>query len=179
MKLPDFLDFSPFNDLRQQMRAEQLGQFEFFDPSKHLSGDERTVLATSGLSVIANELRVLNDFTLAFKNSRVLLFLVAPQAAVDWLYHLADCQRLHEWRQRDVGQTWQISVTRPTVEGGASDGYRVCPACLQRLGYKHFDAGRQRHRHHSERIQQEFDLAEFFRRYPVYPVQETQQPPLF
>lgn len=34
MKLPDFLEFEPFNQLRNTMGAEQLGDFVFFDPKK-------------------------------------------------------------------------------------------------------------------------------------------------
>lgn len=177
MKLPDFLSFSPFNDLRQRMGADALGDFVFFDPKHHLTGLELLELNKAGLDTDAGELRVLDDFTLAYKNARVLVY--RPDREVDSetgrkvegkvMFHLANCPQFHQWQSAEQ----PVAVK---VASCVSASTQVCESCLQRLRYQGFDGVRQRHRDYSQRIYQDFDVAGFFEQYPSYPIEQSAAP---
>lgn len=164
MILPDFLDFEPFNLLRQSMGAKELGQFEFFDPQLHLTAEELNALGSEGLRVSLAAVRALADSTLAYKNSRVLLYSLGQ--AAEPVYHLANCDCLQRARSDNSTAQWGVAVVTP------QRACRVCPACLQAVQYQSFDAVRSRHREYSQRVQENFSLRDFFKRYPCYPLQE-------
>ncbi len=167
MKLPDFLNFDPFNELRQRMGAEALGDFVFFDPKHHLTGLELLELNKAGLDTYAGELRVLDDFTLAYKNARVLVYRSTDQEKEVPVFHLADCAKVYQWRVSEL----PVKVTNGELEAG-----QVCEDCLHRLNYQGFDSVRQRHRDYSQRIFQGFDVTGFFEKYPSYPVEQASAP---
>lgn len=167
MILPDFLDFEPFNLLRQTMGATELGQFEFFDPQQHLTAEELKALETVGLKVPLAGVRSLADSTLAYKNSRVLLYPLGQRG--EPIYHLASCDLLQQARANSVGIDWAATVVSPEVDGQAC---HVCSACLQTMQYQSFDAVRSRHREYSQRVRDNFSVLDFFKRYPCYPLQE-------
>lgn len=167
MKLPDFLDFEPFNQLRATMGADRLGAFEFFDPQLHLTAAEREALA-AGLTLGWSALRCLHDYTLAYKNSRVLVWGRDPGQS--WAapgYHLAYCRVLRELRRLQPELLLGVATGLPEPDPWP---WRVCPECLQQLQFRGFDAARTRHRDYSDRVLEAFDLEDFFRDYPVYPV---------
>lgn len=167
MKLPDFLVFEPFNQLRGQMGATELGAFEFFDPRLHLTAGERERLA-QGLSVPWSAMRCLHDYTLAYKNSRVLLWAEAPgQHWAAPTYHLAYCRSLQRLRVEQPTLTLSLATRLPPPDPWP---WRVCPECLQQVQFKGYDAARARHRDYSDRVIEAFDLEEFFAQYPAYPV---------
>jgi len=186
MFLPDFLTFEPFNQLRRDMGAEELGDFTFFDPKRHVTGLERLSLCGEGLEVALHELRVLNDFTLAYKDCRVQLSPCVDETppseretAVSGVYHLADCPTVIDLRSQEPtllnGGLWRVRCNGEVSVAGN----RVCRQCLQRLRYQDFDGVRQRHREYSERVEQAFDLNDFFKHYPAYPLDETEPAAVF
>lgn len=166
MLLPDFLEFEAFNRIRARMGAERLGAFEFFDPRMHLTAAERGELA-GGIELPWEALRCLHDYTLAYKNSRVLLWLGNDGGSADTLYHLAYCRSLQNLRRQNPQKSVHLATSLPESELWRR---RVCAQCLQQLQYQGYDAARTRHRHYSDRILEDFDLEEFFRDYPVYPL---------
>ncbi len=177
MKLPDFLEFEPFNDIRQRMDAQTLGDFVFFDPRRNLTGLERSSLAREGLAIDDQDLRVGEDFTLIYKDSRVVMFCSEPQLLTDRYYHLAGCELVEQLRQTDLSQSaWQLRTTEPA---SSARQYQVCSGCLQRLRYQDYDQYRHRHRSYSERVLESFSLDEFFSQYPMYPVSVTHSAPIF
>ncbi|MEN9465581.1 MAG: hypothetical protein RL217_1762 [Pseudomonadota bacterium] len=157
MQLIDFLQSTGFNRLRTQMGAQDLGHFELFDASCQLTLSERESLAQSGLAISAQDLKVLKDKTLAFKNSRV--WLKSPSH-----YHLAYCQDAQELRHHssilDVG----TAVLPAQKDGG------VCLACLALLQYQGVDSRRLRRPEYCDQVGKDFSLQEFGRHYPFYPV---------
>lgn len=167
MKLPDFLEFEPFNQLRQAMGAEQLGQFEFFDPRLHLTADERDRLSR-GYDLGWSALRCLHDYTLAYKNSRVLLWVDEPgQSWAVPCYHLAYCRKLRWLRGERPHQQVSIATRLPPPDPWP---WQVCSECLQQLQFRGYDAARGRHKDFSERVREEFELDDFLEHYPQYPV---------
>ena len=158
MALTDFLAFEPFNELRQRMSASELGQFELFNPDWHLTGQERSQLARVGLTVGADKVQMLLDFTLVYKNSRIL---VADQQ----YFHLASCSALKPRSEYFI----------TTSLRGAPSGLTVCPHCLQRLTYDGYDMTKARRENYSQRVRDTFRLTDFWQRYPQYPVSEKRE----
>lgn len=184
MQLPDFLRFKPFNQLRQRMGAERLGHFEFFDPNQHLTADERKALA-SGYTVTASNLTVLEDQTIAYKNSRVIWCEneSVDNAAMDQIatsvsashYHVASCE--YFYRAQGSRSNVQISTDAPHLKGRGlnSTSLRICEDCLQTLRFQGFDGVKNRHRQYSQRVLDEFTLELFYSLYPCYPIQFKKQ----
>ena len=157
MKLPDFLQDEQLNQLRDRMGAETYGSFELFDPVRQLTWTERETLAAGGLAIAGNDLRVLKDKTLAYKNSRVWI-------EQDAVYHLAYCplvqsQRHHKPRLQAGTGAWRLNK-----EGG------VCLECLALLQYQGIDVRRLRRTEFTDQIRQQFSLTDFTRVYPFYPI---------
>lgn len=185
MKLPDFIDFEPFNELREKIGTSALGFFELFDPAVHLTGSERSELHSSGILLRSNQFKVLPDKTLAVKNSRVLAYI--PDAS--WYknhreyptYHLAWCSQLEtlskehpaldflvttkisdEYDLLKIRGNGEVSLTPQTVV--------VCKHCLHALRYRDFDEYRNRRRGYSQRVLNDFILKDFYRLYQQYPL---------
>lgn len=176
MKLPDFLEFDAFNKIRATMGADELGDFAFFDPKKNLTGIERLELQSAGLPVSADLLSAASDFTLIYKDSRVLVYLADPLEGEDWLFHISDCDLLRKARDANHLSDYRAKTLLPTHARGV---YKVCGDCLQKMRYQNFDGVRNRHREYSQRVEDSFDLEEFFNLYPIYPVVMQQEVPLF
>ncbi|MEX2129999.1 MAG: hypothetical protein WD772_00820 [Pseudohongiellaceae bacterium] len=185
MKLPDFTGFAPFNRLRERIGTDQLGYFELFDPSIHLTGAERSELQRSGIMSRLECLKVLPDKTLAIKNSRVLLYY--PDDGWYRLhreyptYHVAWCSSLeaahNEIPQREYLVTTRIAEEYDLVKikaGGevslTSHGFVVCKQCLHTLRYRDYDEFRNRRRAYSQRVLADFNLQDFYRFYRQYPL---------
>ena len=155
MKLPDFLEDHDLNNLRKRMGADKPGEFELFDPQKQLTYSEREALETGEFEVNAGELRVLKDKTLAYKNSRLWL-------SHDNKYHLAYCQEVQQLRHR------QHNVHCGTEANKEDD---LCLECLALLKYHGVDNRRIRRGEFIDQVQEEFELSEFKRDFPFYPVE--------
>ncbi len=157
MQLIDFLQSTELNRLRTQMDAQELGHFELFDANRQLTLSERESLAQTGLAISAQDLKVLKDKTLAFKNSRVWLKSSSH-------YHLAYCQDAQELRHHS--STLDVGTAKWPERKEAS----VCLACLALLQYQGVDSRRLRRPEYCEQVSKEFSLQEFGRHYPFYPV---------
>lgn len=154
MKLPDFINDPKLNNLRRKMGADTLGDFALFDPQKQLTYSEREALKNGDFVINAAHLRVLKDKTLAYKNSRLWISHTAT-------YHLAYCPDVQALRHRPA-----------TVQAGTEDNHagEICLECLALLNYQGVDNRRIRRGEFSEQIQEAFDLAEFKKKFPFYPV---------
>lgn len=172
MKLPDFNHFEPVLELRRQMAAVKTGNFELFDPEKHLTGQERSRLENQGINVRLNDIRVLPDSTLAIKNGRVLVFQKdAPmEKQARQHFHLALCPVLESAPEQSLVATTCLSSPFPVLDDKNRRSLSVCPECLSLLGYKGFSLTRNRRIRYSEQLMRHFDLASFFKLYPLYPV---------
>lgn len=153
MKLPDFLHFSPFNELRERMGAERLGYFEMYDPKRHLSGEERSDLRTQGLLVPRSALYFLGDHTLAYKNSRVGL-------VVEKVLHVTRCKVVSGFEQGMVVAS----------DEAIAEGVTACKDCLHHLRFDGLDLDKERKHHHNQRVIQQFSLIRFYESYRDYPL---------
>lgn len=153
MKLQDFKEFDPFNRLREQMGAEHFGFFELFDPERHLTGEERSILARTGVMVPQSKVGRLLDFTLVYKNSRVAVI---------------DLQRLHVANCHLLPATVTLGVVTSSRAYDAS--LSVCPECLQLLSFQGYDEHKARKEGYNRRVLERFTLEAFWRTYPPYPL---------
>ena len=169
MKLPDFLEFEPFNELRAKIGTDKLGYFEVFDAQRHLTGEDRAELRTQGIWVTRSQLQYLGDRTLAYKNSRVAL-LYGDQL------HVTRCARLDGFESG-----WVVSADSAaartlarTSDGSESPaiGFPACQHCLHQLRFAGIDLDKERKLHHNKRIIEHFTLGHFFAEYPDYPLYE-------
>lgn len=166
MELPDFLEFEPFNELRERMGADKLGYFEVFDPKRHLTGEERAVLRTHGVKVTRSQVQFLGDHTLAYKNSRVGLF-------VDGVLHVTRCQALDNFTEGTAVSSHAAAQTTLNAESTTEDrAPQACEHCLHQLRFAGIDLDKERKVHHNKKILNEFRLEHFFDVYPDYPLYE-------
>ncbi|MFY0664211.1 MAG: hypothetical protein JXQ97_06285 [Natronospirillum sp.] len=157
MQLPDFLEFDAFNDLRDRMGADKLGYFEVFDPKRHLTGEERSALRTSGVPVRRDQLYFLGDHTLAYKNSRV-------GVAVGQVLHVTRCKHLMAFVEGVA-----VGDDEPVTEG-----VTACRECLHLLRFEGIDLEKERKHHHNEKMIAQFRLSHFYATYTDYPLYERQ-----
>lgn len=156
MRIKDFEDFEPFNQLRKEMGAEKLGSFELFDPEKQITYSERELLELGSFNVPSNRLRILKDKTFGFKNTR--LWLSWPEHEN---FHLAACDLVQKRRHKK--SDFIAGLHQPTNQ-------TVCIECLQLLKFDGLDARRSRRLDLAETMQKEFKLTEFQEEYPFYPL---------
>ena len=129
MKLPSFLEDTALNDLRTRMGGAELGTLELERRDRGLTVAELEVLITGGIDIRSlDEIRVLMDGTLAYKDRRVVLYIrdisdyIGGSSAIENLpkFHVSNCKKLKEMRSqkrfgryvvaaRDDGQ-FQINV---------------------------------------------------------------------
>ena len=156
MKLKPLDQFPGLTELRGAMGADQLGTFDLFDPRVHITYQERDDLTQGVMSLPTEQLRVLKDRTLAFKNTRLWLSWEGEN-----LFHLATCEQVQ--KQRLHKQTFVVgNITPPSSK-------KVCLHCLQLLKFDGLDARRGR-RLDSDQLQEAFSLQAFKTQYPFYPI---------
>lgn len=156
MRIKSFDDFEPFIALRKNMGANTLGSFELFDPEKQITYSERELLELGSFDVPSNRLRILKDKTFGFKNTR--LWLSWPEHES---YHLAACDLVQKRRHKKANFIAGLHQPKDQV---------VCLDCLQLLKFDGLDARRSRRLDLAETMQKEFELAEFQKDYPFYPL---------
>lgn len=183
MKLPDFMVDEMFVQLRQIMGASREGIFSAQESPNKLTAAELERLQGGGVDVqTLDNLRVLDDGTLAYKDSRVLVYIrdIASYRGGSRgqgdlpKYHVANCDTLQDMRERNRIQRYVLSsrtdglflVNR--LDGSRSTGsherLKICQNCLQALQYVGFrkEWGREKRLAFVEK----FRLDQFFTRYP-------------
>jgi len=179
MKLPDFIQFAPLNSLRLLMNAPLPEQFIFVSV-KTLTADELEKLGKGELVIEdINDVRELDDGTLAYKNRRVLLHIMDVGTYRDRdphenlpKFHIAHCKRLLE--MKNAGRFASRYVVSTRTDGKFSmrfiSGYsqpkseicelKICKWCLQYLSYKGYAGSKRQH------IFETFSIDEYFSIYP-------------
>jgi len=152
VKLPDFLEFEPFNQMRESLGTDKLGHFEFFDPNTQLTGDERSELSRLGTSVEGRFVRLLSDHSLGYKNSRVV---VIDQDVV----HLTQCANF------ELSDSYEVAIP-----GKILSNLKPCIQCLHDLRYQGFDLMRERKKAQSDYVLEHFTFDAFFKHKKLYPV---------
>ena len=181
MKLPDFFKFEPLIRLKRQMEIpdDVYGSLSVDGEPGRLTVEELDRLTSGeGIDVSFDELTILKDGTLAYKDSRVLLYIrdvhVYGDSEREPRYHLSNCATLQEMNEKGRFDRYVIA----TEDGGVfkinliSSGktkterrrLSVCQNCLHGLAFEGFSS--QMDRRTRARIVSEFSPDQFFAVYP-------------
>ena len=179
MKLPDFLKFTPFNEIRTQMGANQLGDFSLDLNWDDISLEEVAQLQDEGIEVELGDIIFLKDSTIVFKNRRVLLYIR------DWKlnksspkFHIFHCSTLEEMTNSGKFKRYVVSTRTDGVflvnfiNSGTEvlekkeENLDVCKNCLSSLNYNDY-------RENKDEAFRTFDLNEFFARFSCSPIRVT------
>lgn len=183
MRLPNFIEHAELNELRRQMGAESLGNLKLVHSGNRLTIAELETLMTGGIDIQSlDEVVVLPDGTLAYKDRRVLLYIRDVSeygrrgTGSDSLpkYHVSYCKKLRDMRSqqrysryvvaaREDGN-FQINLIRDANIRSSVESLKVCQYCLGQLVYEGFShnmsSGRRR------AIVDAFSVARFFQIWP-------------
>lgn len=175
--LPNFLHWTALNALRHEMGAPLTVNFKAQSIYKPIELPIVERLRDVGVDVKFDDIQVLNDGTLAYKDYRVLLYIrdVANYGGREDMpkYHLAYCRTLDKMRRNQRFERYVVAnredgffqinivegVTTPKVAR-----LNVCQVCLDSIGWKGFRMGLSREAR-GERVRG-FMLKEFFEQYP-------------
>jgi hypothetical protein len=182
MKLPDFFKFESLNGLKARMGIphDVYGSFSLeIDPGR-LTPEELDRLTGEGLDVYFNELTILPDGTLAYKDSRVLLYIrdvhIYGHQESEPRYHLFNCTTLLEMSQKKRFDRYVIStkingifklniIKKSKVKTSEDRRLSVCQNCLDGLGFKGFNLQRMNKKTRGKFVA-EFVPDHFFEQYP-------------
>lgn len=178
MKLPDFQNFEPFNKLRELMGANKLGEFQLpVQPKPILSQEEKTLLLEDGLEISLNEISVLEDGTLAYKDCRILLHIRdvsdsnRRQISLP-KFHISDCSTLQDMRRHDrfgryvvaTREDGYFNINLPDKSKSRTKKLDVCQNCLDKLRFDSFSL--RLPRPERREVVENFSIQKFFDRYP-------------
>jgi hypothetical protein len=182
MKLPDFYLDKILNDLKalMGMPANVYGNLVVNVGGKRLTPEElERLISPDGLDITSlNDLEVLDDGTLAYKDSRVILYIrdvtVYQSKPVEPRFHLSNCRTLQQMRSADRIERYVISTR---VDGkfklNLIDSGRtrqdlvqlsVCQNCLDSLHFENFSLQAAK----ASRLSAvaKFTLSNFFKLFP-------------
>ena len=179
MKLPNFFDFAPLVDLKRKMSIPDnvYGSFEHSAPQSRLTEEELTKLSSGeGLDVYFDALTVLDDGTLSYKNTRILLYIrdVSIYGKGPPRYHISNCNTLQEMIARGRFERYVIATENSgrfkinfITNGNARSEKRVLSVCQNCLAKLQFDGFRyDMNRSQRGEIVRQFTPDRFFRMYP-------------
>jgi hypothetical protein len=156
MKLPNFYDFEPLNAVKAKMGIPRnvYGSLTVIIDAGRLTELELEKLTSSnGLDISADDLTILPDGTLAYKNSRVILYIrdvtVYGGQEIQPKFHLANCATLQQMRERKRFDRYVVSTrTDGRFSINMIDAGRVraelfdlsvCQNCLNQLRFDDFE----------------------------------------
>ncbi|MDD5135642.1 MAG: HNH endonuclease [Phycisphaerae bacterium] len=184
MKLIDFLTFEPLDTVRRKMGA-QLVEYEPLSKWTPLTPVEVQQLATGGIDVTLDDVKVLPDHTLEYKGQRVVLYIrdVASYQRHDVdmpKFHVADCSTLATMRERGRFNRYVVAsrhdgkfeVNIKKSWGGFKKDEAtlcICQNCLNKLGWDGFGYGMAQKS--KQDIVSQFLLSNFFKKYPSSVIQ--------
>ncbi|MHB1757613.1 MAG: hypothetical protein ACYCT9_08900 [Leptospirillum sp.] len=170
MKLPDFLQSDPLNELRKKMNAP-LGQFEPVSlPPLTLSLWEQEQLQESGIEIPLEEVRISEDQILTYKEAHVVLYIRTPVSGNLPKFHICDCTKLRQMRANHRMDRYVVSNREDGSFEIEQSGQKkvlpldVCQYCLGQMKWMGFSyekiSSEGRHK-----IVKNFSLKEFFKQY--------------
>lgn len=176
MKLPNFLEFEPFNRLRKQMKADLLetDELKIIIPPT-VSDDELIKMQNEGLDIDIHQVEILADGTLKYKDRRILIYIrdiyVYNGNFFMPRFHFSNCNTIQEMKQkgkikhyvasiRTDGLFDFIKITDNKEEKIKNYKLQVCKNCLSHIDYKQYLLNKND-------VFNNFSLSEFFTLYPA------------
>ena len=195
MKLRDFTQDPDLNRLRRMMSATRDGSYTIKLKPNTLTPDEWNKLEKEGIDVGATDLEWLEDNTIGYRNSRVLVYtrdvaIYGGQFAPP-KFHVAHCSTLYNILAEDrferyvatVRQDGEFSINKIDRGGRTPSLERlgVCQNCLGVLAFDGFSSALPWSARKA--LIKDFSAARFFAQYPKSPnvapqPSNQQQPPM-
>jgi len=181
MKLPDFFEFKPLNSIKAKMGIPQnvYGNLTVsIDPARLTRLELEKLASQDGLDISLDELTTLPDGTLAYKDSRVILYIrdvtIMSGRETQPRFHLANCQTLRQMRENnrferyvvkaEMSKNFSLNIIRDKNIEPQLCQLDVCQNCLDMLTFDGFKmAWQQEERHRAVR---QFEVNHFFEKYP-------------
>ncbi|MFT4503171.1 HNH endonuclease [Caballeronia sp. 15711] len=176
-RLPDFLSWGAFNTLRHDMGAPLV---ERFGAQRHIKEIELPLverLKDGGVDVSADQIKILDDGTLAYKGFRVLVYIrdVPNLGHREEMprYHLAYCHTLEMMYRNKRSERYVVANSDSglfnvnVIDGAVKSklvALNVCQNCLASISWMGFDM--QLPRPQRLGIVSKFALPEYFTKYP-------------
>ncbi|SFU45376.1 hypothetical protein SAMN05216339_102327 [Nitrosomonas eutropha] len=181
MKLPDFFEFKPLNFVKAKMGIPQdvYGDLTVsIDPARLTRQELEKLTSQDGLDISLDKLAILSDGTLAYKDSRVILYIrdvsVMGEREIQPKFHLANCRTLLQMRENNRFERYVVSIRTDghfnlnIIQGkNISSGlYKldVCQNCLNFLTFNGFMMSWPRQKR--SEVVREFKIDDFFEQYP-------------
>ncbi len=181
MRLPNFLEFTPLNRLREMMGAE-LKEWQYGKTWKKFDIEElRRKLAEGIVITNLDEVIPADDGTLEYKGQKVILY-IRDQGSSGYqgkrsryTFHVANCTTLHEMNRKGRYERYVVATRKDgkfivnrfdwdeLVEKEVECELPVCRNCLRRLKYQNYN---YESRFRQKQIVENFDLVDFFDEYP-------------
>lgn len=178
MKLPNFFDFEPLNTLKEKMGIPRhvYGDLTvLIDPSRLTELELENLTSSNGLDISADELTVLPDGTLAYKNSRVLLY-IRDVTIYEPRFHLANCDTLQKMREQqrfnryvvstNTDGKFKINIIENNEPRAEIRKLSVCQNCLKYLALGGFSSTWSKQKKLS--YVSNFNIEDFFKVYSKY-----------
>lgn len=181
MKLPNFCLLEPMNELKSRMGIPRdvYGSINISVPSGELTQRELERIVSIGIDIPVKSLKVLDDGTLAYKDTRVILYIrdVAHYGGntYDPKYHLVNCATLQEMRRSNKFERYVVSTRLDgyflinLIKGNEARPKNakllVCQNCLSILNFSGFNYGWSKTR--KTQFVSVFSIKEFFEKYPM------------
>jgi len=176
MKLPDFTADPDLLDLRKKMGANETVAFVLSKPNT-LSQEELNALGREGIEVSYDEITFLADGTLAYKDSRVVVYIrdvsVYGGRSTNPKFHVFHCRTLTQMREnnrfdryvvatRDDGQFW-LRKDKGRKRKESWERLDVCQNCLDALNFENFPSLPYPKKMDAVKA---FSIARFFEQFP-------------
>lgn len=181
MRLPDFTQFPPLNQLRELMAAE----LRIWSPFIHwdqFTPDEWKKLNTIGIDVNIEDVVPAEDGTLEYKGQKIVVYIrdqrisiVQTKPGGGYRFHIADCKTLQDMRAKGRYERYVVSTRKDgrfvvnrvvhfgyVVEREVECEIPVCKNCLDSINYANY---RSEGRETRYRIWTSFSLIEYFDKY--------------
>jgi len=174
--LPDFLNWSALNSLRQQMGASLTENFVLTPVYSDMSISEK--MNTGGIEIDLDDIIVHDDGTLIYQGYRGLLHIrdiisVSGETRMP-RYHLAFCQTLEKMQKnsrferyvmaQSISGEFKVNIIHRTVES-KNVKLNVCQNCLDKIRWKGFSITGESRSVRQQRVES-FSLSDFFKEYP-------------
>lgn len=176
MKLPDFFSFEPLNLIKEKMGVPRnvYGVLTvLIDPSRLTEEELKKLTSSSGIDISPDELSILADGTLAYKNNRILLY-IRDMGKYEPRFHLANCSTLQEMREKkkfdhyvvsaNTDGNFKVNIIEANVSRAETRRLAVCQNCLDFLGLGGFSSTWTRKA--KTDFVANFNMESFFEKYP-------------
>lgn len=190
MKLIDFYKFDLLNNIKASMGIPRnvYGELKIKIQESRLSEIELERLTSpDGLEITFDQITILPDGTLSYKNSRVILYIrdIATYSGQtsDPKFHISNCATLQRMRSNGKFNRYVISTrtdgqfTINRIQNNKSisqlSDLMVCQNCLTKLNFDGFSEEIQYTKKKS--IVHNFKIADFFDKYPMSLFLDTPQ----